>query len=148
VEINRVAATRIPANNYKKQTTARRKFRRSTTRRNDNELYVVGIFDDKSEARQAMEELVQGGFVREHIDFRKRINRRRQFVDCDSGATTNQGAGDSISNFFSNLFGDDETQARSYTNVARDADAILTVQADSEERARQVADIFDRNGRD
>jgi uncharacterized protein (TIGR02271 family) len=108
---------------------------------------VVGIFDDKSEARQAMEELVQGGFVREHIDLSEaNYTGGGSSSTAASGATTNQGAGDSISNFFSNLFGDDETQARSYTNVARDADAILTVQADSEERARQVADIFDRNG--
>lgn len=109
---------------------------------------VVGIFDDKSEARQAMEELVQGGFVRENIDLSEAnyADGGSSSTATTSAATTNQSAGDSISNFFSNLFGDDEAQARSYTDVARDADAILTVQADSEERARLVADIFDRNG--
>lgn len=110
---------------------------------------VVGIFDDKSEARQAMEELVQGGFVRENIDLSEANyagGDNLTSATTSSAATTGTGVGDSVSNFFSNLFGDDEAQARSYANVARDADAILTVQADSEERARQVADIFDRNG--
>ncbi|HEX8636581.1 MAG TPA: DUF2382 domain-containing protein, partial [Pyrinomonadaceae bacterium] len=107
---------------------------------------VVGIFDDKSEARQAMEELVQGGFVREHIDLSEANYAGDASTTTSSTTTSNQGAGDSISNFFSNLFGGDEAQARNYTDVARDADAILTVQADSEERARLVADIFDRNG--
>lgn len=107
---------------------------------------VVGIFDDKAEARQAMEELVQGGFVRENIDLSEANYAGEASATTSGAATTTQGTGDSISNFFSNLFSDDEEQARSYTNVARDADAILTVQADSEERARQVANIFDRNG--
>lgn len=111
---------------------------------------VVGIFDDKTEARRAMEELVRDGFVRESIDLSE-----ANYAGGDSGSatattssasTTNQSVGDGISNFFGNLFGDDETQARNYSNVARDADAILTVQADSEQRAREVAAIFDRNG--
>lgn len=108
---------------------------------------VVGIFDNKTEARQAMEELVNKGFVREHIDLSEANYAGGGNATTTSSTTTaNQGVGDSISNFFSNLFSDDEVQARSYTDVARDADAILTVQADSEERARQVADIFDRHG--
>lgn len=107
---------------------------------------VVGIFDNKTEARQAMEELVQDGFVREHIDLSEANYAGDTNATTSGTAATNQSTGDSISNFFSNLFSDDEAQARSYTNVARDADAILTVQADSQERAREVAAIFDRNG--
>jgi len=44
------------------------------------------------------------------------------------------------------LFGSDETTANTYTNVANDADAILSVQVDSDERARRAAEILDRNG--
>jgi len=105
---------------------------------------VVGIFDDKAEARRAMEELVSNGFVKESIDLSEA--NYADDVNAASSTTTNtQTTGDSVSNFFSNLFGD-EAQARSYTDVARDADAILTVQVDSQERAQQVATIFDRNG--
>jgi hypothetical protein len=107
---------------------------------------VVGIFDDKTEARRAMEELIRDGFVQENIDLSEANYAGDMSTTTSSATTSNQSTGDSISNFFSNLFSDDEAQARSYSNVARDADAILTVQADSQERAREVAAIFDRNG--
>ena len=44
------------------------------------------------------------------------------------------------------MFDDDETTARNYTAAASDADAILTVQADSDERAAVAQEIMDRNG--
>jgi uncharacterized protein (TIGR02271 family) len=92
-----------------------------------------------------MEELVAQGFVREHID----VSDRRyddSTTGSTTGTTTGTAAGDSISNFFSSLFGDDNTTAQNYTTMAQDADAILTVQVDSEERARAAAEILDRHG--
>jgi uncharacterized protein (TIGR02271 family) len=106
---------------------------------------VIGLFDNKNEARVAMEELVEQGFIRESID----VSDRRyddSTTTNTTGTTTNTGVGDSISNFFSSLFGDDETTAQNYTSLAQDADAILTVQVDSEERARAAAEILDRHG--
>lgn len=41
---------------------------------------------------------------------------------------------------------DDETTASNYTNAAYNADAILTVQVDSSERARAASEILDRHG--
>lgn len=104
---------------------------------------VVGLFDSKTEAQTAMNQLVQKGFVKENIDF-------SQGRTGDSTANTSTGTGtstgDNISSFFGNLFSDNETEARSYSNAARNAEAILTVHVDSNERARQVAEIFDNNG--
>jgi uncharacterized protein (TIGR02271 family) len=102
---------------------------------------VVGLFDNKSEAQSAMQELVQQGFVKEHID----VSNRR-LSESTSNISDNDSIGDSISNFFSSLFGGDETAARSYTNAARDAEAILTVQVDSAARAEKAREILDRNG--
>jgi uncharacterized protein (TIGR02271 family) len=107
---------------------------------------VIGLFDNRSEAQAAMQELVQQGFIKDHIDL-----SNRTYGDAATTATTNQAstgaaAGDSISNFFSSLFGGDNAAANSYANAAQDAEAILTVQVDSEERARQAAEILDRNG--
>jgi len=98
-----------------------------------------------------MNELVAEGFVKEHIDI-----SNRQFADTDNedykgidesydDSNMGGGIGDRISNFFSSLFGDDETTARNYTNAAGEADAILTVQVDSEERAEDAREIFDRH---
>lgn len=110
---------------------------------------VIGIFDNKSEAREAMNELVQKGFIEEDIDISEGTASDAGQTSASanvSSTTSDTGIGDSIGNFFSNLFSDDETQASNYANVARDADAILTVRADSRERAQEVADIFDNHG--
>jgi uncharacterized protein (TIGR02271 family) len=103
---------------------------------------VVGLFEDRAHAQAAMNELIAAGFIKENIDI-----SNRSFVDGpDDDAATGEGIGDRIANFFNSLFGDDEDTARSYTNAATDADAILTVQAESDERARVAQDIFDRRG--
>ncbi|MCA1588925.1 MAG: YsnF/AvaK domain-containing protein, partial [Acidobacteria bacterium] len=57
-----------------------------------------------------------------------------------------ESVGDSISNFFSSLFGADSPEAKNYSNVAADTEGILTVQTDSKEKASQAAEILDRNG--
>jgi uncharacterized protein (TIGR02271 family) len=106
---------------------------------------VVGLFENRNQAQQAMQELIQHGFIQENIDL-----SNRSYSDSTDAVTntssTNTGIGDSISNFFNSLFGDDPATATTYTNAAQDADAILTVQADSEERAREAAEIFDNYG--
>ena len=107
---------------------------------------VVGIFDDRSDAQSAMNELVERGFVKEHIDLSNRAADATAGSDNQSNASTNEGIGDRISNFFNSLFDDDETTARNYTYAASDAEAILTVQVDSDERARTAQQILDSNG--
>ena len=105
---------------------------------------VVGLFDSRTEAEAAMRELVAAGFAEESIDF---SNRRYDETASPTGeATTSTSGTGGISGFFNSLFGDDPATAQNYTNIASDAEAILTVQTDSNERARQIADILDRNG--
>ncbi len=106
---------------------------------------VVGLFDNRSEAQAAMRELVQNGFIQEDIDLSNRS--MADTTGANTGSTsTDTGIGDSISNFFNSLFGDDPTTAENYTNAAYDADAILSVQVDSAERASEASEIFDRHG--
>jgi len=108
---------------------------------------VVGIFDDRGDAQSAMDELVERGFIKENIDLSNRAaTDTTTGSDYDSDAGDNQGIGDRISNFFNSLFDDDETTARNYTYAASDAEAILTVQVDSNERARIAQEILDSNG--
>lgn len=109
---------------------------------------VVGIFDSRSQARAAMDELIQNGFVADDIDISEGIsgnNTTAGSTTTNTNTTNDSSVGDSVSNFFSNLFGD-ETTARNYSEVARSSEAILTVQVDSQDRANRVAEIFDRNG--
>lgn len=106
---------------------------------------VVGIFDSKEEARDAMNELVEKGFIKKDID----LSNRKKVMDTAavSAATEdNSGVGDSISNFFNSLFSDDNYTANNYSSVARETEAILTIQTDSRERADEAARILDDNG--
>ncbi|MDQ6786593.1 MAG: YsnF/AvaK domain-containing protein [Acidobacteriota bacterium] len=100
---------------------------------------VIGLFDNRTEAQAASKELIQQGFGQESIDVSNRAT-------TEATTTSSTDTGNSVSNFFNSLFGDDETTARNYTEAASDADAILTVHADSTERARLAAEILDRNG--
>lgn len=103
---------------------------------------VIGLFDSKEEARDAMQALVNAGFIQENVDV-----SNRKFADSIPSTTDESGdLTDDVSNFFSSLFGDDEQTRTTYTNAARGAEAILTVQADSKERAEEAADILDDNG--
>lgn len=105
---------------------------------------VVGLFDNRSSAGAATQELIQKGFMRENIDV---SNRKIGASDSSTQiAVTESGISESISNFFSSLFGNDKTTARNYTYAAGDADAIITVQVDSPERAVEAAAILDRYG--
>ncbi|MDQ3180380.1 MAG: YsnF/AvaK domain-containing protein, partial [Acidobacteriota bacterium] len=100
---------------------------------------VIGLFESKTEAQAAMQELVSAGFAEENIDF-----SNRRYDETTATDTTSTGGG--ISGFFNSLFGDDTDEARNYSNVASDAEVILTIQTDSDERSRQIAEILDRNG--
>jgi uncharacterized protein (TIGR02271 family) len=111
------------------------------------EQTVVGLFDDRSEAQAAMQELMREGFIEENIDLSNRGTASgTDMSGTDTDTDTGTGVGDRIANFFNSLFGDDETAARNYTYAANDAEAILTVHADSPDRAELARDIMDRNG--
>ncbi|MBA2334449.1 MAG: hypothetical protein H0V90_05885, partial [Blastocatellia bacterium] len=105
---------------------------------------VVGLFDSKTEAQTAMQDLIKNGFVKESIDL-----SYKRAATAPSNATTpssNESIGDSISNFFNSLFGTGSPEAKNYSDVAADTEGILSVQTDSAERASKAADILDRNG--
>ncbi len=104
---------------------------------------VVGLFEERHNAQQAVNELISKGFVKENIDL-----SNRKATGSTPGSTSrddHESLGDRISNFFSSLFDDEPETARTYSEAADDAEAILTVQAESRERAEEAQQIFDRN---
>lgn len=90
---------------------------------------VIGIFDDAEDAQDAVQQLVSLGFSRTNIDIT--IQKAEQNDE-------------KIRNFFTSLFDRDESE--SYAEVARQSGAVVTVHAESEERAMQAADILDEAG--
>ncbi len=74
-------------------------------------------------------------------------------AQVNSSGTMVEGAADAvdrgtsaIGRFFKNLFTDDDYEANRYTDVASASHSVITVHADSDERAHQAAEIMDRCG--
>lgn len=129
-------------------------------------LTVIGVFDNASEAQQAVEQLVSAGFQRSSIDLSVQSG---SYSNSGSDSYTNSGdivpdrhkntsgtaaeevvddtkdVGSSIGNFFSSLFGGDDDTTNRYSRVA-DRGSVVTVHAQSEDEAERAADILDDNG--
>lgn len=96
---------------------------------------VIGIFDSATEANDAVRQLENKGITRDHVDVTE-----RNIMDTDR----EEGIGESISNFFSNLFGNSD-DAMNFSEVAQKG-CTVTVYTDSNEEAENVADILDDCG--
>lgn len=123
---------------------------------------VVGIFETAAQAQQAAQRLAAAGFSTEHVDVASSgsyagstgsdsnyQNTSGTAVEgaADAAGRTAERAGDGISNFFSNLFGgDDSEDARRYSHVARNSGSVVTVHVHSDENARRAAEILDEAG--
>jgi stress response protein YsnF len=108
---------------------------------------VIGIFDNRNNAEQAVERLVAQGYGREEIDISMHSNERS--YGSGSGSDTSdsssgEGFGDKISRFFSNLF-DDEDESTRYTTIARSG-TVVSVQTESSSMATRAAEILDECG--
>ena len=121
---------------------------------------VVGIFDNASEAQQAVEHLISNGFSRSNVDISAATGSGASGSDAlipdrhtnTSGTRTEEvvddtkDVGDSIGNFFSSLFGsDDDDNTRKYSTVGSKS-TIVTVHAQSDDEAERAASILDDNG--
>ena len=129
---------------------------------------VIGVFDNATEAQEAVNNLVNAGFSRNSID----VSTATEGAYA-SGQTTTTGlntsgdvipdrhrntsgtaveevgddlkdTGSSIGNFFSSLFGGGDDADR-YTTVA-DRSSVVTVHAQTDEEAERAADVLDDSG--
>ena len=123
-------------------------------------LTVVGIFDNASEAQQAVDKLVADGFGRSNIDLSAATGSNASYsgggiADTHtntSGTRTEEfvddakDTGDSIGSFFSSLFGgNDNHETTKYSTVASQS-SVVTVHAQTEDEAERAADILDEAG--
>jgi len=108
---------------------------------------VIGIFDSHTEAQTAVEQLISNGFLRTNIDVAASggdLGRTSTGTTASSGYDDNDGFGDKVSRFFSNLFDSDEDRGR-YSQVASRSTTV-TVHAQSAQEAERAADLLDRYG--
>jgi stress response protein YsnF len=106
---------------------------------------VVGLFDNATEAQQAVQELLNKGFIQSNID----ISNQNAASATTGTATSTADAdddNDGIGGFFKSLFGGDDDDAKRYSHVARRSSSIVTVHVQSRDEAERAADILDDNG--
>jgi len=107
---------------------------------------VIGVFDDASDAQNAVDQLVSNGFSRDSIDLSAQASSNYNDstttrVDRDDDDDNNGGIG----GFFSSLFGSDSDDSRKYSHVASRG-SIVTVHAQSSDEAERAADLLDEYG--
>ena len=106
---------------------------------------VVGLFENNREAQRAVVELIDGGIAREDIGVTS--------GDYTTGGATDAGArdegiGDKIGNFFGSLFGDDDEDARYYSESVGRGGVVVTVDAETDADAERAVTVFNRFGAD
>lgn len=127
---------------------------------------VVGVFDNASDAQNAVDNLVSAGFSRDNIDLSARTGDYSDGTNATgssdslipdrhrntSGTMTEEvvddtkDVGSSIGGFFSSLFGsDDDDNTKRYTTVGSRG-SIVTVHTQEMSDAERAADILDQYG--
>lgn len=101
---------------------------------------VIGFFENIQNAHKAAEKLESNGFSRNNIDVSNQTDDQNLHREDNKNVQ-----GDSISRFFSSLFGDND-EARYYSEVSRHSQSIVTVHAQSNEEAQKASHILDEYG--
>lgn len=117
------------------------------------EFTVIGVFDNATEAKQAVDQLADAGFTRNNIDLSVQTGEYttdefapdRQATTSGTRTDDAKEAGSSIGDFFGSLFGSDHDETDKYTRVA-DRGSVVTVHVQTKDGAEQAADILDENG--
>lgn len=112
---------------------------------------LVAVFDNRSDAQNAMDELLGAGFSRTDVNLSTADPSGQ--VDSTSGATERlsgeheEGIGASIKHFFTGLFGsDNEEHATRYSAAVTSGRHVVTLTTQSEPEVERAADIIERFG--
>lgn len=109
---------------------------------------VVGLFENSRDAQQAVVQLVDNGIPRDDIGVTSRDYMNTGSPDNDD-YSKDEGFGEKISNFFSSLFGSDNSEDASYySDAVNRGNLVVTVDADSADDAQRAVQIMNRLGAD
>jgi hypothetical protein len=107
---------------------------------------VIGIFENTSDAENAVERLVNSGYDRGLIDVARNESSGNSQPESAAGTgIDDETRSDRIANFFGALF-NDENETYKYSAIARDAAAVISVQANGERESARVIEILDECG--
>ena len=112
---------------------------------------LVAVFDNRSDAQNAMDELLASGFSRSDVNVSSADPTGQ--TDSLTGTTTHasevheEGIGASIKHFFTGLFGsDNDEHASRYSDVVSRGHHVLTLVTQSEPEVERAADVIERFG--
>lgn len=107
---------------------------------------LVAVFDNSTDAQKAMDELLASGFSRSDV----RLSAGESRTDTTTSAMRDdreESLGESISNFFSDLFGSDATdRSAMYSDAVSRGNCVLTVTTLSEPEVERAADLIEAHG--
>ncbi len=113
---------------------------------------LIAVFDNHNDAVNAQNELLSSGFSREDV----RLSHGNEDPSIAASGTTTTtttdadnepGIGTSIKNFFSDIFGTDNSEHHArYSTAIERGSHVLTVNTDSEPEVERAADIVERYG--
>jgi uncharacterized protein (TIGR02271 family) len=112
---------------------------------------LVAVFDNRSDAQSAMDELLASGFTRDNVNVSSADlatgSSATTAASTTTTATQEEGVGASIKNFFESLFGTDHDQhAIRYSNAVTSGQHVLTLTTTSEPEVERAADVIERFG--
>jgi uncharacterized protein (TIGR02271 family) len=109
---------------------------------------LVAVFDNRSDAQNAMDELLASGFTRDNVYVSSAdLTGTTTTTDTTLGATHEEGVGASIKHFFENLFGsDNDEHATRYSTAVAGGQHVLTLTTTSEPEVERAADVLERFG--
>ena len=109
---------------------------------------VVAVFDEYGQAQSAMNALFKEGFTHSAVKLSpadERTTTRQEALRTQKG-TAEESTGSGIGGFFRSLFGTEQDQhgdaAGLYAEAMRRGSYLLTVEADSVQKAHQAADLM------
>ncbi|MCS0630085.1 YsnF/AvaK domain-containing protein [Telluria mixta] len=109
---------------------------------------LVAVFDNRSDAQNAMDELLASGFTRDNVYVSSAdLSGTTTTTDTTLGTTHEEGVGASIKHFFENLFGsDNDEHATRYSTAVAGGQHVLTLTTSSEPEVERAADVIERFG--
>lgn len=109
---------------------------------------LVAVFDNRSDAQNAMDELLASGFTRDNVYVSSAdLSGTTTTAGATLGATHEEGVGASIKHFFENLFGSDHDEhATRYSTAVAGGQHVLTLTTSSEPEVERAADVIERFG--
>ena len=109
---------------------------------------LAAVFDNRTSAQQAMDELTRCGFPRQDLSLKDSTNTGDQVPAGDREAVgeRDESFGQSVLHFFSDLFGSQHADTHVYTEAVSRGNTVLTYVTDDQDKIERAADIIEAYG--